>query len=345
MLLQDPPPSFIGVTLAMGHFTLEQLQSIKTVISHGNHCPDGVASAMITAHALGYRVLPKGTLEIRAVDHQSQEKENLVAKPGMLFVDFSPPEARAQEFINAGAICLDHHKKGSSVQAFVKAGLGVFGDEDKDPGVCGAVLAYEHVWKPLKGPRWVNETTEIVFSSRQAIVEQFARLSGVRDTWQTHNPDWLASCKMAEALRFWPLEELLGTDPEQWSRYTDLGELLWTKKTKTVAKVSEHVYRWTSPKGTRAAFFQGVKLSSDVAESIGATTDLIVGYDIIYENGQLKLICSTRSRGSYDCGSLALAHGGGGHTRAAGFNVPMSIDSPNPYKMLQDVVTDHEARA
>src|ERR1051325_3448736 len=132
----------------MGHFTLGQLRKIKTVISHGNNCPDGVASAMIVADAYGYG--DGDGPEILIIDHQSDEKAKLAAKPGMLFVDFSPPEERAQEFLAAGTLCLDHHKKGSSVQAFVEAGLGVFGDEDLNPGVCGATLAYEHVWKPLK---------------------------------------------------------------------------------------------------------------------------------------------------------------------------------------------------
>lgn len=316
----------------MGHFTFDQLLNIKTVISHGNNCPDGVSSAMIVADAYRNRGV---TVDIQVVDHQSEKKATLEAKPGMLFVDFSPPEERVQEFIAAGALCLDHHKKGSSVQAFVEAGLGVFGDEDKDPGVCGAVLAYEHIWKPLRG--------DTASQAEQFNVEDMARLSGIRDTWQKKSPDWQEACELAEALRFWPLETLLKAEPYSWKDYTNLGELLWSKKLKTVAKVAEHVYRWTSPKGTRAAFFQGVRLSSDVAEAIGHDTDLIVAYDIAHEDGQLKLICSSRSRGSYDCGSLALAHGGGGHTRAAGFNLPMTIDSPNPYRMLQDTVTGHEA--
>lgn len=316
----------------MGHFTFDQLLSIKTVISHGNNCPDGVSSAMIVADAYRKVAAPP---EIVVIDHQSEKKAALAATPGMLFVDFSPAEERAQEFIAAGALCLDHHKKGSSVQAFVEAGLGVFGDEDKDPGVCGAVLAYEHVWKPLRG--------DTASKAEHFIVDDMARLSGIRDTWQRKSPDWEEACELAEALRFWPLETLLKVEPYSWKDYTDLGELLWSKKLKTVAKVSEHVYRWTSPKGTRAAFFQGVRLSSDVAEAVGHNTDLIVAYDIAHEEGELKLICSSRSRGSYDCGSLALAHGGGGHTRAAGFNLPMTIDSPNPYRMLQDTVTAHEA--
>lgn len=323
----------------MGYFTLDQLRGIKTVISHGNHCPDGVASAMIVADAYG----APGP-EIRVVDHQSEEKANLVPQPGMMFVDFSPPEEKAGAFIEAGTIVLDHHKKGSSVQAFVAAGLGVFGDEDKDPGVCGATLAFEHVWRPLRAANEAKDAASKILQLEPLVVQEFARLSGIRDTWQTKSPDWMTACKMAEALRFWPLDALLKLAPLDWRGHLELGERLWDKKAKTVSTVSNKVYRWTSPRGTKVALFQGVGLSSDVAEFVGPTTDLIVAYDIAHENGGLRLICSTRSRGDYDCGRLALAHGGGGHTRAAGFNLPMTIESPNPYRMLQETIAAHEAR-
>lgn len=324
----------------MGFFTLEQLHKVRLVISHGNNCPDGIASAMIVLDAYSPRRRP----EIRFIDHGSDEKANLEAVPGMMFVDFSPLPEKAQPFIDAGAFCLDHHAKGSSVQAFVAAGLGVFGDEKRDPGICGATLAYEHVWKPL---RYQHSMLHI----EPLIVQDFARLAGIRDTWQKHDPDWEKACQMAEALRFWGGDHALtitsGT-PLEWRKRLGfeqhLGEFLWARKLKTLSKIAEKVMRWTSPKGTRVAIFQGVKYSSDVAETVGDTVDLIVAYDIAHEDGVLKLIFSTRSRGRFDCGSMALAHGGGGHTPAAGFSVPMTLDSPNPYRMVQDTITNYEAR-
>lgn len=324
----------------MGHFTIDQLQNVKVIISHGNNCPDGVASAMIVANAYA------GSDERRdifTVDHGGEDRAELEPQPGMMFVDFSPPEDKAKAFIEAGALVLDHHAKGSSVQAFVEAGLGVFGDERRDPGVCGAVLAYEHVWKPLKA---LEDSSSNPLETDSLVVREFARLSGIRDTWQTQSPDWLKACKMAEALRFWPLEDLLLTPPGSWPEIVAVGETLWDRKIRTVNKVSERSYRWTSPKGTRIAFFQGVKLSSDVAEALDKTVDLVIGYDVLYEDGVLKMIFSTRSHTHYDCGTLALAHGGGGHTKAAGFSVPLDLEtSPNPYKLMQDTISAYESRA
>jgi oligoribonuclease NrnB/cAMP/cGMP phosphodiesterase (DHH superfamily) len=324
----------------MGKFSIDQLKAVKTVISHGNNCPDGVSSAMIVADAYaGFSEKPT----IRTVDHGGEERANLEPSPGMMFVDFSPPEAKAQAFIDAGTLVLDHHAKGSSVQAFVAAGLGVFGDENKDPGVCGAVLAYEHVWVPLKAHQGHNQGALDVDA---LIVREFARLSGIRDTWQTRSPDWLKACKMAEALRFWPLEGLLKAAPWVWRNHVELGDIIWDRKTKTVTKVAERAYRWTSPKGTRVAFFQGVKLSSDVAEALDKQVDLVIGYDVIYEDGALKMIFSTRSHTDFDCGTLALTFGGGGHTKAAGFSVVLDPEtSPNPYKMMQATLSGYESRA
>jgi len=319
----------------MGHFSVEQLRNIRHVISHGNNCPDGIASALIVADAYYDEDRP----EICFVDHGSNEKANLEPLPGMMFVDFSPPPERAQDFIAVGALCLDHHAKGSSVQAFVEAGLGVFGDEKTEPGVCGATLAYEHVWKPLM------ESRSKYREEAEPFVSELARLSGIRDTWQKHNQDWQGACECAEALRFWPIEALLGDHPSEWPNKLSLGELLWSRKVKTAARSAEKAYHWTSPKGTRVAIIQGVKWSSDVSEALGVGLDLLLAYDIAHDAGTFKIICSTRSRGTFDCGSLALAHGGGGHTSAAGFSVPMTLDSPNPYRVIRDLLADYESRA
>src|SRR5262245_19793890 len=223
----------------MGFFTLEQLRNIKLVISHGNTCPDGLASAMIVADAYGDK-----RPEIRLIDHGSAEKADLEPVPNMMFVDCSPLPEKAEPFIAAGAIVLDHHAKGSSVQAFVKAGLGILGDERRDIGVCGAVLAYEHVWKPLR-----EASSPEGMLAVEPIVREFARLSGIRDTWQTRDPSWLKACEQAEGVRFWPLERALAAGfPEAWHRSLGLdigiGEVLWARKCKTVSKIAEKVMKW-----------------------------------------------------------------------------------------------------
>lgn len=332
-------------TSPSGAFTLEQLRGVRRVVSHGR-CPDGVASAMIVhdAYARHAKADPLSGFfpEILFVAHSTREHRDLEPRPGTMFVDFSPKPDRLKEWISVGTLVLDHHVKGSTVQAFVEAGLGVFGDEATQPGVCGATLAYEHVWKPLVG-------TPEAFDLEPLVLKEMARLSGIRDTWQTKDPSWLQACKMAEALRWWPETQLVGTPVSTWPETLALGEVLWDKKTSTVRKIVDQIFWWTSSGGIRVAFFQGSKFSSDVTEALDVhpePPDIAIGYDLVFEDGHHKMIFSTRSHKGFDCAALALAHGGGGHTAAAGFSVPFDPStSPNPYKLMQDVLSAYEGKA
>src|ERR1700679_2840748 len=119
-------------------FDLKRLAAIKTLIIHGGGCTDGIASAMILRS-----VLPDA--EIKFVQYMTPEQVNLEPKEGMLFCDITPVADRVKDFVAVEALVLDHHKTARAVvEAF--GSLGAFGDEKADPGVCGAVLAYPHVW-------------------------------------------------------------------------------------------------------------------------------------------------------------------------------------------------------
>jgi oligoribonuclease NrnB/cAMP/cGMP phosphodiesterase (DHH superfamily) len=176
------------------------------------------------------------------------------------------------------------------------------------------------------------------------LVESFAILAGVRDTWQKNHPSWIRACEQAEALSFWPEETLLEALPREWRNLMKLGPIIWGRKQDTVKKVAEKVYRWTSKKGTRACLFQGTKLSSDIAEALGDTVDLVIGFDLGYEDGAIKLLLSTRSHTTFNCAQFCGAHGGGGHTKAAGCNVEIIVESTaNLYKQVIDTLDVFEA--
>lgn len=320
--------------------TREQLLAVKRIISHGN-CPDGISSALIALHA--YRTLGL-EVALHWYVHGTPEAASLEPGPGDLFLDCSPRPELAQKFIDVGALCLDHHTKGSSCLQFVAAGQGVFGDEQTDPGVSGVTLTYQYVWLGLLKDTVFYST---IASVDEEAVTRLAELGGIRDTWQSSHPKWVQACELAMALRFWPFEELQKLSPRQWASKFELGVALWSKHCKTVGKIIEGAYSWTSPKGTRVLFFQGALKSSDVAEFAGDTADLIIGYDLNYiqeDGGKLKMIFSTRSHSGFDCGAFALAHGGGGHTPAAGFNVIYDLDGPNPYTKMKQVVTAYEGQ-
>lgn len=322
---------------------LATLKDVKSIITH-DHCADGMASALILHDAL-----PDAS--IRFIQHGTEELKNLQAEPGMLFCDFAPPEARVQEFIDAGAVVLDHHKKQEHiVRAFGER--GVFADEKKDVGVSGAVLAFNHVWWPIWSELY---GTGLGFIEFTAWIRGFAVLAGIRDTWQKQSSRWREACAQASVLRFydadsWLAEKDIFTNPrrEWWEERMKLGEFLFSKQEKTVQKVVQKAYRFTSAsKGTRVVLFEGVQLSSDAADLIDKEADLVVGFNYEIDEGRTKLILSTRSHTTFDCGAFSKSHGGGGHTFAAGFNIPFTPNSApqqDPFTLVEALVNQYEQK-
>jgi hypothetical protein len=195
-----------------------------------------------------------------------------------------------------------------------------------------------------------------------------AMLAGIRDTWQNHHARWREACILNEVLRFYPNEEWLGMvvpfhpgNRGFWTERLKLGDLLWTKHEKSIKKCIEKSWRFTSDKGTRVLIFEGVRNSSDVAEAIDTEADLIIGFDYEAETPKdggatvRKIIYSTRSHTNFNCMEFAKAFGGGGHTKAAGFNVQFDRDAPpnslsryaytlNPYTLAETLVRMHEEK-
>lgn len=292
---------------------LDALKDVRKIIVH-DHCPDGIASALILQE-----VLPEAKLTF--VQYSTPAHTLMSAEPGLLFCDFSPPAERVQEFVEAGAIVLDHHRTARPVvEAFGQR--GVFGDEQTEPGVSGAVLAYREVWKPLMSD-----------SPMAAQVEDFAVLCGIRDTWQKHHPRWHESCVAAYALRFPPLLSFFGIGvsqflTENWDKYRWAGEVRYLKALSDANKAVKGSYRYVTKAGTSIAMFQGTTLTSDAAEDSAAQVDLIVGFETMFEHDRPTYVYSLRSRRAFDCAAFARAHGGGGHSKAAGFSMAAPKDHP-----------------
>lgn len=301
-------------------------------------CPDGTASAILLHDAL-----PNATIEF--VQYETDRHKTMEAKPNVLFCDFSPHKSRVQEFVDCGAIVLDHHRTAKTlVEAF--GSLGRFGDEATQPGVSGAWLAYEHVWKPLRG---LSEETYL-----RTWVENFARTAGVRDTWQTKNALWRASCVQAYVLNFLPQQRWLDTPLTQiishWSSYyMEVGETIFARHEKDVQKAIDKGYHITTPrKGWRVVMIPSTSLISDAAEMLGDTVDLVVGFGFAYEtktDDYPKLTMSIRSHTTFDCGSFVTdMQLGGGHTRAAGGSLPLAPTSSTPYEEIRQLLQRYEQK-
>lgn len=312
---------------------IEVLKSVQTIYVHKN-CPDGTVSAMILKQALNVPVV--------FLQYGTEEYINLQAAPGMLFCDTTPPHDRAQEFVDAGAIVLDHHKGAQGIVALF-GDRGVFADEVAEPGVCGAVLAYREVWVPILGP---NDE-----------VEDLAKLAGIRDTWQTKDPRWGKACAQASWVMFFGEEDCLKTpllgEPERWVFRSSVGDMLFDEHMRGITKAVEGSFR-TTINGLRVAILQGATNSSDSAEMLGedSKVDIVVGFSY-YDEGEegreewsrefsqgLKMVCSCRTRTSFDVSKLAKFYGGGGHTKAAGFTIRVDTRDPNPYLKILRLI-DH----
>jgi len=316
--LADGDPSSIAI---------EKLQAVRVIVSHAE-CPDGIASAMILRD-----VLPAA--EVVMIHHGSEGHRDLLAVPGMLFCDMSPPRARVQEFVDAGAIVLDHHRTARDiVEAFGEH--GVFADEMQYPGVSGALIAFTYVWRPLA---WRADDVMI------AQVREFARIVGVRDTWQRDSPDWRRACEQAEMLLFFPDWLILPTftrEAGNISRMT-VGRYLVAKHEVRVKQKVERAYRFTSSHGTRVLVFEGLSYASDAAELVGQDADLVVGFSFDSRGTDQVLNFSTRSHTSFDCAAFCAANGGGGHKFAAGFDVIfMPETASNPFAILRILLDDWE---
>lgn len=284
--------------------------NITKLITHDN-CADGLASAMIVRDAL-----PE--VEVVFAQYGAPSLEQLPATSGLLFCDITPPRGRVAEFVEAGAVVLDHHKHARDiVEAFGERGR--FADELAHPGVSGATLAYWHVWVHAH-------------RGESGDVESFARLVGVRDTWQRDSPSWDLAQDLHATLMGMPREWWTG--PCAIARALSPGalELGRLRRRERAAAVERICRRGTLPLEDRAgrrwaAFADGSALTSDVADALREQgTAVTCGWHQVVERGVVETVLSLRSDGSLDVGALCRGLGGGGHSRAAGCR--LAIESP-----------------
>jgi len=322
--------------------SLETLRAVQTIYVHGGGCPDGIASAILLHDALP-------NARVKFIQYNSEEHRTLPIEPHVLFADFTPKEDQVTAFVQAGAIVLDHHKGAKDIVAAF-GDNGRFGDEVAEPGVCGAVLCYRHVWEPIfngteathRSSAWVTEMTA---------AKDFAILAGIRDTWQRQDPRWTEACEQAEMLRFYPPEEYWlnlkkpfdAVNREMWNERRALGKILVEKHAQSVKRTLEKSWRFTSAKGTRVVAFEGTGTSSDASDVL-QDADLVIGFGFHCESSVQKMVFSCRTRVGYDVLGFAKAFGGGGHSSAAGFNQDITKQTLNPYQLTELLVNEHEAK-
>jgi oligoribonuclease NrnB/cAMP/cGMP phosphodiesterase (DHH superfamily) len=266
------------------------------------------------------------------VQYGTPELAALQPTPGLLFADFSPPADRADEFLEAGAIVLDHHRAAKEVaQRFVTAGQGVFADEFVEPGVSGAVLAYRHVYVPL-----VGEDQEMA---------RIAELIGIRDTWHKVSPDWNEACAVSAGSRAFPLDWWLTHKPRVSEEVLALGRhSIQSRQRQVLETLNQLVVRTLA--GYRVGIFADPRgLVSDLADAAFERDlcEVVIGWFVIANTpGDLQLVLSCRSLGEVDVSAFCKHHGGGGHRRAASCKIQFCPRHFNPYERVEEMFTHYE---
>jgi hypothetical protein len=311
---------------------LDKIKKVKRIVVHTD--ADGVASAMILKD-----VLPHASVEY--VQYDTKAHVEMKAEPGMIFCDFSPHHTRVDDFLKVEAIVLDHHDTTREVCAkFIERDLGAFGDMEKQPGVCGAWLAYVYVWRPsFPGTVRSAETIDIV--------ENTAKLAGIRDTWQTQDSRWLEACEQASAMNFWDWERLVGSAPGDWPELLgSIGKQAYANHLRKVRQALKGAYKFVTPRGWRVVVFQGYFAASDAADMVEGKADIICGFSTFFEDGEPYVLFGLRSRNDdFHVGKMAEASapGGGGHAKASGFRKAILLSDPNPFCLFRDILIKYEA--
>ena len=342
-IVQGPwTPRLASRGLVVSAIDLQVLRGVTKVITHAREdapCPDGLSAALIVRDALP-------DVEVQFVRYESREHADLLAEPGLLFVDISPPTARLGEFIDAGTVVLDHHETvQKDVERFAALGLGRYAFE---PGVSGATLAYEEVWLPLVWPPLAELTADTRSQmsgfggeSHRERVRRFAELAGIYDTWQTEHVDWPKACELSSVVYFFPPEDWLA-DRTLFSygpsleRRMELGPILARKNRDRARDLAASAYRFVTPKGTRVTVCSTTVVSE--AANVIEDADVVIGFGFRVREGHPAMKLSFRSRGGYVVRPIAEGLGGGGHRASASAWVELHASHRNPYQVIRTLM-------
>ncbi len=151
-----------------------------------------------------------------------------------------------------------------------------------------------------------------------------------KDLWQWALPH---SREISAALAAYPFDFSLWDSFDQ-RRLEQEGAAILRYESELVGKIAAHAVL-IEFEGYRVPAVQSAVLTSQVGERLSADYP----FCIIWHDKNGRRYCSFRSREEgVDVGSLAASFGGGGHTHAAGFSVPLQGDgSPPPLVSFRSI--------
>lgn len=315
---------------------IEDIKSINRIVAHTGTepCADGRLSALLALDALD--MLDVDSFEVLFMNYNSDAHVALEPRPGTLFADFAPHPSRLQEWVDAGTWVFDHHPtQEATVNRFGERGVFRSG-----PGICGATITYDELWKPAAESLTGSEVQQLMWLRIIGDVKDIASIAGVYDTWQK-GQDFRASQVQAAALTFYPWEKLVAVVRDQgWTALEDLVELVGgalVSQSETAARSQLAGANTQHVGNVKCLFAETASTETNLVSDFAPDDiDLTVGWNYRSYGDVQKLHVSLRSKnkpGQIHCGNLAKVHGGGGHAGSAGFSLVADIHA-SPYKQL-----------
>jgi hypothetical protein len=238
-----------------------------------------------------------------AVKHGDPPPGNLAGQR-IVIVDFSYSRPILENMAREASrlLVLDHHI--TAEKALAGLPYAYF-----DLKKSGAVLAWE--WAHDEPAPWLLEYIQD------------------KDLWQWALP---ASREINAALASYPFDFKLW-DSFRQKELEQEGRAILRYENELVSKLAAHA-TMVSFQGEVVPAVQSPVLTSQIGERLSPHYPFcIIWHD---KNGRRYYSLRSRESGT-DVGSIAAAFGGGGHTHAAGFSVPLPPDAPSPLAPLERV--------
>ncbi len=316
---------------------VEKLKAVKQVYFHDS-CPDGTTSAFIVASA--FRALPPP--EFIPIQHGTDFMENLVPQEGQMFIDICPPKNRWEEWVPFNPIVLDHHE----TTKHVVVGLGgVYGENETHSG---AMLAFEEVFEPLRESHLADRNEfDLMFD--------IATYAMIRDTWKKDHDCWVPAQSLMMALQLHGSKKLIEEarsklmNNQRFDNLMGVGKSLLRANNSKANKLASnaHVFNWNieTSKGPVSVMLASFNCTDPLISETGnllveSGVDVAIGYFYLFQDGRKSAVVSLRTNEKYSASDIAKANKGGGHPRAAGFNISYDERFSLPPESIERQVID-----
>jgi oligoribonuclease NrnB/cAMP/cGMP phosphodiesterase (DHH superfamily) len=281
---------------------------VLKLITHAN-CADGLTAAIVARELCG------PDLPVEFVAYGTEQHRQLTPEPGVVFADFCPHRDSVEAWLPFDPVVLDHHHHAQEIVRRFPRGL--FDNER-----CGALLLLYNL-----------------FARPSHDLMRLAVLADVRDRWVKESQWWDDAQAQARVLMALHRDVALKLGATELRRFSEFGKHLATTERLRAEEVVNTLRAVDVFGCTLGVVASGSALSSmigDVARDRGF--DLTACFFLTEDpaSGRRMIVYSLRSGERVDCGAFAKWMGGGGHQRAAGFDVDFrAVTHSDPWTFVQ----------